>query len=55
MKFGLNKLQLFRCFSIFPSSIQNIIGLRNGRVPGHLLGCLDQLHLAVESEDNKII
>jgi hypothetical protein len=55
MKFGFDKLQLFHCFSIFPFSLQNLIGLRDGRVPGHLLGCLDQLHLAIEIEDNKII
>jgi hypothetical protein len=54
MKFGLNKLQLFRCFSIFPFSLQNLIGLHDGRVPEHFLGCLDQLHLAIENEDNKI-
>jgi hypothetical protein len=55
MRFGLHKLQLFRGFSIFPFSLQNLIGLRDGRVPGHLLGCLDQLHLAIENEGNKII
>jgi hypothetical protein len=54
MKFGLDKLQLFR-FSIFPFSLRNLIGLHDGRVPEHLLGCLDQLHLAIENEDNKII
>jgi hypothetical protein len=54
MKFGLDKLPLFR-FSNFPFSLQNFIGLRDGRIPEHLLGCLDQLHLAIENEDNKII
>jgi hypothetical protein len=55
MKFGLDKLQPFRCFSILTFSLQNLIGLRDGTVAGHLLGCLDQLHLAIENEDNKII
>jgi hypothetical protein len=52
MKFGLDKLQLFCCFSIFTFSLQNLTGLRDGWVRGHLLGCSDQLHLAVENEDN---
>jgi hypothetical protein len=55
MKFGLDKLQLFRCFIIFPFSLPNLIGLGSGRVPGRLLGCMDQLLLAKENEDNKII
>jgi hypothetical protein len=55
MKFGLDKLPLFRCFSIFPFSLQNLIGLPYGRIPGHLLRRVDQLQLAIENEDNKII
>jgi hypothetical protein len=56
MKFGLDKLQLFRFFLPFSHfSLRNLIGLRGGRVPECLLGCLDQLQLALEKEDDKTI